>query len=39
LLREWQGLSYEEIAAELGLTQSAVEALLHRARRSLRAAA
>lgn len=39
LLREWQGLSYEEIASELGLTQSAVETLLHRARRSLRAAA
>jgi RNA polymerase sigma-70 factor (ECF subfamily) len=39
LLREWQGLSYEEIAAELGLTHSAVETLLHRARRSLRAAA
>jgi RNA polymerase sigma-70 factor (ECF subfamily) len=39
VLREWQGLSYEEIAAELGLTLSAVETLLHRARRSLRAAA
>jgi len=39
VLREWQGLSYEEIASELGLTQSAVETLLHRARRSLRAAA
>ena len=39
VLREWQGLSYEEIAAELGLTHSAVETLLHRARRSLRAAA
>lgn len=35
LLREWQGLSYREVAAELGLTQSAVEALLFRARRSL----
>jgi RNA polymerase sigma factor (sigma-70 family) len=26
LLREWQGLSYREVAAELGLTQAAVEA-------------
>jgi len=37
LLREWQGLSYQEIAVELGLTQSAVEALLFRARRTLAA--
>jgi RNA polymerase sigma-70 factor (ECF subfamily) len=35
LLREWQGLSYREIAAELELSQSAVETLLFRARRSL----
>jgi RNA polymerase sigma-70 factor (ECF subfamily) len=35
LLREWKGLSYREVAAELGMTQSAVEALLFRARRSL----
>ena len=35
LLREWQGLSYEEIAAELRLSRSAVETLLFRARRSL----
>jgi RNA polymerase sigma-70 factor (ECF subfamily) len=35
LLREWQGLSYREIAAELGLSQAAVETLLFRARRSL----
>ena len=35
LLREWQGLSYREIAGELGLSQSAVETLLFRARRSL----
>ncbi len=35
LLREWRGLSYAEIATELELTQSAVEALLFRARRSL----
>ena len=35
LLREWQGLSYREIAAELELSQSAVETLIFRARRSL----
>jgi RNA polymerase sigma factor (sigma-70 family) len=35
LLREWQGLSYREIAATLGLTQAAVETLIFRARRSL----
>jgi len=35
LLREWQGLSYREVAEELDLTQSAVETLLFRARRSL----
>jgi RNA polymerase sigma factor (sigma-70 family) len=35
LLREWQGLSYREIAAELGTTEAAVETLLFRARRSL----
>src|SRR5918999_2393838 len=35
VLREWQGLSYREVAAELGLSQSAVEALIFRARRSL----
>jgi len=35
LLREWQGLSYREIATELGVTQAAVETLLFRARRSL----
>src|SRR5204863_5498037 len=28
LLREWQGLSYREIAAELAVTQSAVETLI-----------
>jgi RNA polymerase sigma-70 factor (ECF subfamily) len=37
LLREWQGLSYREIADELGVSQSAVETLLFRARRSLAA--
>jgi RNA polymerase sigma factor (sigma-70 family) len=35
LLREWQGLSYREIAAELKLSQAAVETLIFRARRSL----
>ena len=35
LLREWQGLSYREIAAELDTTEAAVETLLFRARRSL----
>ena len=37
LMREWQGLSYREIADELGLSQSAVETLLFRARRTLAA--
>jgi RNA polymerase sigma-70 factor (ECF subfamily) len=37
LLREWQGLSYREIADELDLSQAAVETLLFRARRSLAA--
>lgn len=35
LLREWQGLSYREISGELQLSQSAVETLIFRARRSL----
>ena len=35
LLREWQGLSYREVADELGVSQSAVETLIFRARRSL----
>ena len=35
LMREWQGLSYREIADELSLTEGAVETLLFRARRSL----
>jgi RNA polymerase sigma factor (sigma-70 family) len=35
LLREWQGLSYHEIGAELGLSQQAIETLLFRARRNL----
>ena len=37
LLREWQGLSYHEIARELELSQSAVETLIFRARRTLAA--
>jgi RNA polymerase sigma factor (sigma-70 family) len=37
LLREWQGLSYHEIAEEMELSQSAVETLIFRARRSLAA--
>jgi RNA polymerase sigma-70 factor (ECF subfamily) len=35
VLREWQGLSYADMAAELGLSIPAVEALLFRARRTL----
>ena len=35
LLREWQGLSYAEIADRLTLSHSAVETLLFRARRTL----
>jgi RNA polymerase sigma factor (sigma-70 family) len=35
LLREWRGLSYNEIAEELNLSHSAVETLLFRARRTL----
>jgi RNA polymerase sigma factor (sigma-70 family) len=35
LLREWQGLSYREIAEELELSQAAVETLIFRARRTL----
>jgi RNA polymerase sigma-70 factor (ECF subfamily) len=38
LLREWKGLSYREVAVELGLSQGAVETLIFRARRSLAAA-
>jgi hypothetical protein len=35
LLREFQGMSYDEIAGELGISVAAVETLLFRARRSL----
>ncbi len=37
LLREWQGLSYVEIAEELGTTVAAVETLIFRARKALAA--
>jgi len=37
VLREMEGRSYEEIAAELGVTGGAVRQLLHRGRSSLRA--
>ena len=37
LLREWQGLSYREVAKELDVSQAAVETLIFRARRSLAA--
>jgi RNA polymerase sigma factor (sigma-70 family) len=35
ILREWRGFSYKEIAAELDLSDAAVETLIFRARRSL----
>jgi RNA polymerase sigma factor (sigma-70 family) len=38
LLREWQGLSYREVARELDVTQASVETLIFRARRALAAA-
>ena len=38
LLREWQGLSYREVAAELRVSQNAVEMLIFRARKGLAAA-
>ncbi len=37
LLREFQGLSYEEISLELGISVAAVETLIFRARRSVAA--
>ena len=37
LLRDWRGLSYEEIAAELNASYEAVETLLFRARKSVAA--
>ena len=35
LLRDWRGLSYEEIAAQLGVSRAAVETLIFRGRRTL----
>ena len=35
LLRDWRGLSYEEVAAQLGVSQAAVETLIFRGRRTL----
>jgi RNA polymerase sigma-70 factor, ECF subfamily len=35
VLREWRGLSYREVADEMGLSVAAVETLIFRARRSL----
>jgi RNA polymerase sigma factor (sigma-70 family) len=35
VLREWYGLSYREVAAELGISASAAETLIFRARRRL----
>ena len=35
LLREWRGLPYDEIATELGVSRTAVEMLLFRARRAV----
>lgn len=35
LLRDWRGLSYHEIAAELGVSHAAVETLLFRGRNAL----
>jgi RNA polymerase sigma factor (sigma-70 family) len=35
VLREWHGLSHREVAAELGITRTAAETLIFRARRRL----
>ena len=37
LLRDWRGLSYEEVAAELGVTLANAETLIFRGRRTLAA--
>ena len=36
MLKEYEGLSYREIAAQMGVSQKAVESLLHRARSQLK---
>jgi RNA polymerase sigma-70 factor (ECF subfamily) len=35
LLRDWRGLSYDEVAGQLGVSRSCVETLIFRGRRSL----
>jgi RNA polymerase sigma factor (sigma-70 family) len=35
VLRDWRGLSYEEVAAELGVSHAAVETMIFRGRRTL----
>ena len=35
LLRDWRGLSYDEVAAQLGVSRAAVETLIFRGRRTL----
>jgi RNA polymerase sigma-70 factor (ECF subfamily) len=35
LLRDWRGLSYDEVAAQLGVSHAAVETLIFRGRRTL----
>ncbi|NUT55746.1 MAG: RNA polymerase sigma factor, partial [Thermoleophilia bacterium] len=35
LLRDWRGLSYEEVAAQLGVTHANAETLIFRGRRAL----
>jgi RNA polymerase sigma-70 factor (ECF subfamily) len=37
VLRDWQGLAYDEIAADLAISDAAVETLIFRARRSVAA--
>jgi RNA polymerase sigma-70 factor (ECF subfamily) len=37
ILREWEGLSYEEIGKLMRISKKAVKSLLHRARESMRA--
>jgi RNA polymerase sigma-70 factor (ECF subfamily) len=35
VLRDWRGLSYDEVAAELGVSRAAVETMIFRGRRTL----